>query len=329
MRLITLLRASAIDLSHVQYIVLDEADRLLELNSGHSNDDDDDEEEDNSSNKKKPMKKGNHSQEKTTKTPVESNDEEQQQKTIQHRVRSAFLTQIDEILSCCTQGINIQRALFSATINSFIKELSDNFLNDPIDISIGKQNTGASTIHQKLIFVGREDGKLLAIRQLVQSGLKPPVLCFVQSIERAKDLFQELIYDGINVDIMHANKSPSQREETIRRFRNGEIWVLICTDLMARGIDFKGIQMVINYDLPLTPVNYIHRIGRTGRGGNKGEAITFFTESDLPYLRPVANVVKLSGCEVPDWMLAIKPVRFILCKYYYFFYYFFVCLVKY
>ena len=66
--------------------------------------------------------------------------------------------------------------------------------------------------------------------------------------------------------------------------------------------------MVINYDLPLTPVSYIHRIGRTGRAGRKGEAVTFFTEDDLPRLRPIANVVKLSGCEVPDWMLAIKSV---------------------
>jgi len=90
------------------------------------------------------------------------------------------------------------------------------------------------------------------------------VLLFVQSIERAKDLFKELVYDGINVDVMHAERSQLQREEVIQRFRAGEIWVLICTDLMARGIDFKGVQMVINFDLPQSAVAYIHRIGRTG-----------------------------------------------------------------
>ena len=122
-------------------------------------------------------------------------------------------------------------------------------------------------------------------------GLKPPVLLFVQSIDRAKQLFIELVYDGINVDVMHAERSQLQREEVIRRFRTGDIWVLICTDLMARGIDFKGnkynhqsiirkkillfntwlmkiceigVQMVINYDLPQSAVSYIHRIGRTG-----------------------------------------------------------------
>jgi RecG-like helicase len=77
-----------------------------------------------------------------------------------------------------------------------------------------------------------------------------------------QELYRELIYDGINVDVMHAERSPAQREEVIRRFRTGDIWILICTDLMARGIDFKGVQMVINYDLPQTAVAYIHRIGR-------------------------------------------------------------------
>lgn len=89
----------------------------------------------------------------------------------------------------------------------------------------------------------------------------------------------------------------------------GDIWVLICTDLMARGVDFKGVQMVINYDLPQSAVAYIHRIGRTGRANNRGTAVTFFTEEDMPRLRPIANVIKLSGCTVPDWMLNIRALK--------------------
>ena len=88
--------------------------------------------------------------------------------------------------------------------------------------------------------------------------------------------------------------------------------VLICTDLMARGVDFKAVKMVINYDLPLTSVAYIHRIGRTGRGGRTGDAITFFTESDIPHMRSIANVMKLSGCDVPDWLLSVKQVTLAL-----------------
>ena len=78
---------------------------------------------------------------------------------------------------------------------------------------------------------------------------------------------------------------------------------------MARGVDFKGVQMVINYDLPQSAVAYIHRIGRTGRANNRGTAVTFFTEEDMPRLRPIANVIKLSGCTVPDWMLNIRAMK--------------------
>jgi ATP-dependent RNA helicase DDX52/ROK1 len=81
---------------------------------------------------------------------------------------------------------------------------------------------------------------------------------------------------------------------------------LICTDLVARGVDFKAVNLVINYDLPTEGVTYVHRIGRTGRAGREGRAITFFTESDFDNLRTIANVMRLSGCEVPEWMLQLK-----------------------
>jgi ATP-dependent RNA helicase DDX52/ROK1 len=87
------------------------------------------------------------------------------------------------------------------------------------------------------------------------------------------------------------------------------VWVLLCTDLLARGVDFKGVNMVVNYDFPPSSVSYIHRIGRTGRAGKAGLAVTFFTEADMPALRSIANVVRLSGGHVPDWMLALKQER--------------------
>jgi ATP-dependent RNA helicase DDX52/ROK1 len=326
LRLLSMLRQGVLHLSQVEMIILDEADRLLDVDSAkttyHNNNnktnsgrDSAEEEEDEGDNNK------------GQRDEADDDDEEEERR----RERSAFLNQVDEILSHCPTTTNtttsattsttnntilLQRALFSATIGPFVKELATTFLQDHIEIHIGhEENSGASdTIHQRLIFVGREDGKLLAIRQLIQEGLKPPVLIFVQSIERAKDLFQELIYDNINVDVIHAQRSTYQREEIMIRFRRGDIWVLICTDLMARGIDFQGVSMVINYDLPTSAVSYIHRIGRTGRAGRKGEAITFFTEDDLIRIRPIANVIKLSGCEVPDWMLQIKPVRVLLLQ---------------
>jgi ATP-dependent RNA helicase DDX52/ROK1 len=100
---------------------------------------------------------------------------------------------------------------------------------------VGDRHAAASTITQDLIFAGRESGKLLALRRLVQEGaLKPPVLIFVQSKERAEQLFHELVYDNLNVDVMHADRTPAQRERVVAKFRAGLIWFLICTDLMAR-----------------------------------------------------------------------------------------------
>ena len=92
----------------------------------------------------------------------------------------------------------------------------------------------------------------------------------------------------------------------MQNFRKGDTWVLICTDLVARGVDFKAVNLVINYDLPTSGVTYVHRVGRTGRAGRKGKSITFFTEDDFDNLRSIANVLKISGCEVADWMLHLK-----------------------
>jgi len=123
------------------------------------------------------------------------------------------------------------------------------------------------------------------MRQMIQSGLKPPVLIFVQSVERAKELFHELVYDGINVDVIHSERTKAQRDNIVNNFRIGKIWVLITTELMARGMDFKGVKLVINYDFPQSVQSYIHRIGRTGRAGRDGEAVTFFSRDDVTYLK--------------------------------------------
>jgi len=182
-------------------------------------------------------------------------------------------------------------------------------LRNPVSVTHGSNTSAAGAnedIQQKLLFVGKEEGKLLAIRQLVQKGLKPPVLIFLQSKERAQALFNELLYEGINVDVIHAGRSQAARDNAVTRFRTGETWVLIATDVIARGLDFKAVNLVINYDFPNSGVSYVHRIGRTGRNGRKGKAITFFTENDFPALRSIANIMKLSGCDVPEWQLKMR-----------------------
>nr|CAG8433814.1 2297_t:CDS:2 [Entrophospora candida] len=200
------------------------------------------------------------------------------------------------------ESINLK----SATLPSGVESLANNFMKDPIRVVIGNKNAATETIKQKLVYVGQEEGKLIAVRQLIQEGFKPPVLVFVQSIERARELFHELIYDGINVDVIHSERTKAQRDSIILNFRKGKIWVLITTELMARGMDFKGVNLVINYDFPQSIQSYIHRIGRTGRAGRLGEAITYYTKDDAPYLKSIVNVMRESGCEVPDWMLELK-----------------------
>ncbi len=228
LRLVHAIETEEVDLSNVRHLVLDEADRLLELN---------------------------------------------------------FLEQTDSILAACSHP-SLRKALFSATLPAGVEEMARTFMVDECRVIVGTKDAANERIAQRLLFVGGEEGKLHALRSLIQEGaLKPPVLLFVQSIERAKELFHELVYDGLHVDVIHSERPKAQREGVIAAFKRGDIWVLICTELMARGIDFKGVRLVINYDFPQTVQSYIHRIGRTGRAGKQGEAITMFTKDDAPYLK--------------------------------------------
>lgn len=302
----------------VRLIVLDEADRLLDASDGKRdsgnlkrkkkytrNDSDsgsdDDEEE------------GDDDEEEESENEDGSDGGKQNQQQSGSSQSRTFLQQIDSILSNIPSSAT--RALFSATLGPSVRHLSESILRSPIDITTGiHAGTGGNAaaggasehIQQELKFVGREEGKLLAIRQLVAEGITPPVLIFMQSKERAQALFGELLYDGIRVDVIHAGRSHANRELSVQKFRRGETWVLICTDLVARGVDFKAVNLVINYDLPAEGVTYVHRIGRTGRAGRPGRAITFFTEADFDNLRTIANVMRLSGCSVPEWMLTMK-----------------------
>lgn len=215
-----------------------------------------------------------------------------------------FAEQTDELLSHCT-NVKIRKSMFSATIPSGVEEMAHSIMKDPIRVIIGHKEAASNTIEQKLVFTGNEEGKLLAIRQMIQNGeFKPPIIIFLQSITRAKALFHELVYDKLNVDVIHAERTPKQRDEVIKRFKNGDIWVLITTDVLARGVDFKGVNMVINYDVPQSAQAYVHRIGRTGRGGRSGKAVTFFTKEDDKAVKPIINVMKQSGCTdgLSDWM---------------------------
>ncbi|XP_046450011.1 probable ATP-dependent RNA helicase DDX52 [Daphnia pulex] len=219
--------------------------------------------------------------------------------------RQGFRDQLGAIYRACDSN-QIRRAFFSATFAFDVQEWCKLNLDNVVMLTIGQKNSASEKVEQQLIFAGSEGGKLMAFRNLIVEGLNPPVLVFVQTKERAKELYTELVYDGINVDVIHAERSQLQRDNVVKSFRSGQIWVLICTELMGRGIDFKGVNLVVNYDFPPSAISYIHRIGRTGRAGRPGKAITFFTECDAVYLRKIATVMRNSGCEVPEYMLQMK-----------------------
>lgn len=240
-----------LDLSRVEYLVLDESDKLFEL---------------------------------------------------------GFVEQIDSVVKACSNP-SIVRSLFSATLPDSVEELARSIMHDAVRVIVGRKNSASELIKQKLIFAGSEEGKLLALRQSFAESLNPPILVFVQSKERAKELYKELAFDNIKADVIHADLIQTEREDAVDNFRAGKTWVLIATDVIARGMDFKGVNCVINYDFPESAAAYIHRIGRSGRAGRRGEAITLYTEADLPFLRNIANVMVASGCEVPSWILALPKLR--------------------
>ncbi|XP_041656700.1 probable ATP-dependent RNA helicase DDX52 [Cheilinus undulatus] len=222
--------------------------------------------------------------------------------------KTGFREQLASIFLACS-GPKVRRAFFSATCTTDVEQWCRLNLDNLVSVNIGHRNTAVETVEQELLFVGTENGKLVAIRDIIKKGFLPPMLVFVQSIERARELFHELVYEGINVDVIHADRTQQQRDNVVNSFRSGKIWVLICTALLARGIDFKGVNIVLNYDFPTSAVEYIHRIGRTGRAGHQGKAITFFTENDKPLLRSIANVIKQAGCPVPDYMIGFKKIH--------------------
>ena len=220
-----------------------------------------------------------------------------------------FLGQLDSIIAACSNE-NCLRAMYSATLPEKVEDLAKTVMVDPVRVTIGERNSVASTIQQTVRYVGNEKGKLLAMRQILkEEGMRPPIIVFVQSKERAKQLFKELLYDDVRVGIIHADRSQAKRNEVVEDFRAGKTWVLIATDVLARGMDFKGVNCIVNYDFPQTSSAYIHRIGRSGRAGRPGFAVTLFTDTDASALRSIVNIMRVSGCEVPSWMLELKKTR--------------------
>ncbi|KAJ6501555.1 P-loop containing nucleoside triphosphate hydrolase protein [Mycena vitilis] len=223
---------------------------------------------------------------------------------------SEFFPQVEEILVACSHP-SLQKAVFSATLPAGAEKMAMQMLNDPIRVVVGLKDTPLPLISQSLTYVADDPSKLPSLLAHLAQPYNPPVLIFTSSQPRATSLAQELVLNGVsNVDCLHAGMTRKEREDAVSRMRRGESWVMVSTEVMARGMDFKGIREVINYDFPTSIQSYVHRIGRTGRAGREGKAVTYFTDDDAPFLKAIANVLLQSGSTVPEWILKLpKPSK--------------------
>ncbi|KAG1769641.1 P-loop containing nucleoside triphosphate hydrolase protein [Suillus occidentalis] len=221
-----------------------------------------------------------------------------------------FLSQVQEVIAACTHP-NVQKAVFSATLPAGAEKLAMGILRNPIRIIVGLKDTPLPLIAQTLTYVADDASKLPSLLTYLSQPYNPPLLIFTSTQPRTTSLAEELIMNGIsNVDCLHAGMTKKERDDAVSRMRRGESWVMVTTEVMARGMDFKGIREVINYDFPTSVQSYVHRIGRTGRAGREGKAVTYFTDEDGPFLKAIANVLLQSGSSVPEWILKLpKPSK--------------------
>lgn len=231
-RLLDLLSKNAISISELQTLVLDEADKVLNL---------------------------------------------------------GFKEEIDEILSRLPR--NRQNILFSATKENAINGLIEKLLKNPIKIEIKPEEITPELIDQSAYLVSQEKkGPLL--RHLIEKGNWQQVLVFTSSIRAADNLTAKLVKNGMQAMAFHGDKSQGARTEALKQFKNGTLRILVATDLAARGIDIKLLPYVVNYELPRSPKDYIHRIGRTGRAGSEGRAISLITEEDKQHFKVIQKKMK-------------------------------------
>jgi ATP-dependent RNA helicase RhlE len=233
-RLLDLAQQKVVDLSQVEILVLDEADRMLDM---------------------------------------------------------GFIRDIRKIIALLPK--QRQNLLFSATFSDEIKLLADGLLTKPALIEVARRNATAELIAQKVYEVNRDE-KRQVLSHLIKTERWTQVLVFTRTKHGANRLAEQLLKDGIASMAIHGNKSQTARTKALAEFKKGSLRVLVATDIAARGIDISELPHVVNYELPNVPEDYVHRIGRTGRAGANGEAISLVCVDELDFLRNIERLIKRS-----------------------------------
>ncbi|MDD2905528.1 MAG: DEAD/DEAH box helicase [Sulfurimonas sp.] len=231
-RLLDHLMQKTIDLSHVSFLILDEADRMLDM---------------------------------------------------------GFINDIKKVLAVLPK--QRQNLLFSATYSQEIKQLSDRLLNAPTLIEVARANTSSEIVEQSVYLVDCERKREL-LTHLINEGKWKQVLVFTRTKHGANRLSAQLEKDGITSAAIHGNKSQNARTKALDDFKQGLVRVLVATDIAARGIDIDQLPHVVNFELPNVSEDYVHRIGRTGRAGNQGEAISLVCIDEHEYLANIEKLIK-------------------------------------
>lgn len=253
-RLLDHVSQKTIDLSHVEILVLDEADRMLDM---------------------------------------------------------GFINDIRKILALLPK--NRQNLLFSATFSNEIKKLADGFLKAPTLVEVARHNTAAELVSQVVHPVDNKRKREL-LSHLITTQKWKQVLVFARTKHGANRLSKQLEDDGISAVAIHGNKSQAARTKALADFKQGSVRVLVATDIAARGLDIDQLPHVVNFELPNVPEDYVHRIGRTGRAGNEGEAVSLVCIDENKLLRDIERLLKRDiPCVVvegfaPDPSIRAEPI---------------------
>ncbi|WP_396143391.1 DEAD/DEAH box helicase [Flavobacterium sp.] len=233
-RLLDLHKQGFIDLDHLHFLVLDEADQMLDM---------------------------------------------------------GFINDVKKIVKLTPD--NRQTLLFSATMPMAIRELADTFLTKPKYVSVDPVSSTAEKVNQKVYFVGKEDKRKL-LYHIIRNDKIENVLVFTRTKHGADNVVKALKKNNVTAEAIHGDKSQNARQRVLDAFKNKEISVLVATDIAARGIDIESLPYVINFDIPNISETYVHRIGRTGRAGNTGLAISFCAKDEQPYWKDIEKLIKIN-----------------------------------
>ncbi|MDF2948501.1 MAG: helicase, superfamily [Sedimentibacter sp.] len=204
-------------------------------------------------------------------------------------LKMGFREDIELILSKIDH--KVQTLLFSATIPDAMKNIIKKFLNNPVSVKVMREGITAKEVKQSYFMVKHSD-KVDALARLVDTYTPRLALVFCNTKKSVDDLYDELIERGYNCDKMHGDIKQSQRIDTLNKFNNGLIEILIATDVAARGLDIKEVDLVINYEVPSKEDYYVHRIGRTGRAGKEGASFTLVSSKEMKKIESIERYTK-------------------------------------